>query len=198
MLKLEKRAETRVPLDDAGACIILDPITPKMRRRVFRMYREALEKEGVDPIDAAKNGIGDADLTRDLAELISGELIRMGARSWEGIGDADGNPIDLTPDQATRIRTATDPERPTGTIDTLLTDEAIFEKIDAGYVVPDSIRRAEKNGLSGSPTGTSKAATPARIIADSRAKPKKTAAAKNAPTANSSRKRKTAKGSGKS
>jgi hypothetical protein len=176
MLKLEKRAETRVPLDDAGACIILDPITPKMRRRVFRMYREALEKEGVDPIDAAKNGIGDADLTRDLAELISGELIRMGAR----------------------IRTATDPERPTGTIDTLLTDEAIFEKIDAGYVVPDSIRRAEKNGLSGSPTGTSKAATPARIIADSRAKPKKTAAAKNAPTANSSRKRKTAKGSGKS
>jgi hypothetical protein len=109
MLKLEKREETRVDLDDAGAFIVLDPITPKMRRRVFKMYREALVQAGVDPVELAKGATLDPDLVGDLGELISVELIRMGAREWGGIGDADDNPLPMTPDQATRMRTATDP-----------------------------------------------------------------------------------------
>jgi hypothetical protein len=79
MLKLEKREETRVDLDDAGAFIVLDPITPKMRRRVFKMYREALVQAGVDPVELAKGATLDPDLVGDLGELISVELIRMGA-----------------------------------------------------------------------------------------------------------------------
>jgi hypothetical protein len=88
MLKIAKREETRVPLDGAGAFIVLDPITPKMRRRVFKMYREALVQAGVDPAELAKGATLDADLVGDLGELISFELIRMGAREWGGIGDA--------------------------------------------------------------------------------------------------------------
>jgi hypothetical protein len=197
MLKLEKREETRVPLDDAGAFIVLDPITAKMRRRVFRMYRHHLEREGVDFADIANGNPIDADLTRDLGDLITCEMIRMGAREWGGIGDSDGNPIDLTPDQATRIRTAADPKRPTGTIDALLADEAIVAIIDADYVVPDAQRRAEKNGLSGSPNGTSTGATPAKDTANLAAKPKTRAAARSAPTSRTPRKPTKAKGSGK-
>jgi hypothetical protein len=198
MLKIEKREETRVPLDDAGAFIILDPITPKMRRRVFKMYRQALVQAGVDPAELAKGATLDADLVGDLGELISFELIRMGAREWGGIGDADDNPLAMTPDQATRMRTATDPERPTGTLDALLADESIFDAIDADYVKPDANRRAEKNASSGSPNGTSAAATPGSATANSRAKRKPAGAAKNARTASTNRRPKKAKGSGRS
>jgi hypothetical protein len=198
MLKLQKREETRVHLNDDGAIIILDPITPKMRRRVFRMYREALEKEGVDLTKLAEGDSVAADLSRDLGDLISGELIRMGAREWAGIGDADDNPLELTPDQETRIKTATDPKRPTGTIDLLLEDESAFEKINAEYVMADIARRAEKNALSGSPTGTSAAATPGTTIAGSPAKPKRARGARNARTESTNSKRKRARGSGKS
>jgi hypothetical protein len=197
MLTLSKRVEqTRIVLreaqgDEPEAFVVLDPITPKMRRRALRAIRPLLTS-------FTDSSQPDPDLMGDVGEKVSRELIRMGLVSWGGIGGDDGKPLDLTPDQATRLRTANDPERPTGTIDLLLDEETVFDKIDEAWVRPDAIRRAEKNGLSGSPNGTSTAAMPGSDTANLAAKPKRRAsAAKRAPTAKTNSKRKPAKASGK-
>lgn len=183
--------------DDPEAVLIFDPITPKMRRRVFSRHRAKLEQEGVDFAQVIAGEI-DPELNRDLAELVTFELLRLGLREWHGIGGEDDQPLALTPDQATRLRTVNDPDRPTGTIDALLADETIFNQCDAEYVMPDARRRAEKNALSGSPSGTSAEATPASDIATLAARPKRRAAAKNAPTRSTRSRPKKAKGSGRS
>lgn len=194
MLKLQTTAadDVRVALA-GGAFVVLAPITPKMRRRALRSVRQILTTENVDSTSAA-----DENLLGDIGEAVSRQLIRMGAKDWAGIGDENDEPLPLTPDQATRIRTANDDDRPTGTIDLLLADEDIFNALDEGYVRPDAVRRMEKNGLSGSPNGTSAGATPAKTTADSAATRKKTGAAKSAPTKNTPRRPKPAKASGKS
>jgi hypothetical protein len=179
---------------DPEAFVLLDPITPKLRRRALRVASREMVAAGVDKF---------ADLNpeqqRDVGDLVSFELIRLGAREWGGIGDESGQPVALTPDQATRLRTATDLDRPTGTIDALLHDEVEFAKLDAGYVMPDSLRLAEKNASSGSPNGTSVAATPGKDTATCRAGSRKgRSAAKNAPTRKTRSTRTKAKRSGKS
>jgi hypothetical protein len=199
MLTLPKLPEeVRVTLKEADgadpeAYVIFDPITPKMRRRAMKVIWRELDAAGVEEYADLND-----DQRRDVGELVSFELIRMGLRDWGGIGDEAGQPVPLTPDQATRFRTATDADRPTGTIDALLADDVILATLDARYVLPDSMRRAEKNGLSGSPNGTSAAATPASATATLAAKPKRKAAAKRAPTSKTRSKPKTAKPSGKS
>lgn len=180
MLKISKAPEAvRVVLqeaqgDEPEAFVLLDPITPKMRRRALKIARSDLDAAGVEYSDL------DPLQLRDVADLVSAELIRMGAREWGGIGGDDGEVLVLTPDQATRLRTATDQDRPKGTIDALLADETIFDKLEMAYVLPDSVRLAEKNALSGSPNGTSAAATPDNVTANSRATPKRKGAAKSA------------------
>lgn len=196
MLKIAKRREeVRVVLqeangDDPAAAVVLDPITPAMRRRALRSIRPLLE--GVTDTNDV-----DPDVMGDVGEKVSVELLRMGIREISGIADEDGNAFDLTPDQATRIRTANDPQRPTGTIDDLLADDSVFNKLDEGYVRPDALRRAEKNGLSGLPNGTSTAATPDNATASLPAKPKRKAVAKPAPTSKTRSKAKPARASGR-
>lgn len=192
MLKLKQASDVRVDLAD-GAFVVFDPITPMMRRRALRAVREMLAAEGV-----ASSADADVDLLGDIGEKVSRELIRMGARDWGGIGDEDDNPLDLTPPQATRLKTVNDPERPTGSIDLLLADEAIFEQLDAEYVRPDAIRRAEKNALSLSPNGTSAGATPGSNTVDSAAKRKPRGGAKAAPTKRTRSRQTKAKRPGKS
>lgn len=193
MLKLAASLDqVRVPLG-GDAFVILDPITPAMRRRALRAVKAFMERAGIADFAAAS-----VDQQEDVGEVISRELIRMGAREWGGVGSADGVAIDLTPDQATRLDSATDPDRPTGTIDLLLADMDEFQKLDAGYVRPDTIRRAEKNASSPSPNGTSAAATPGKGTANSRAGRKKTAAAKSARTKPRRSRPRPAKPSGKS
>jgi hypothetical protein len=197
MLKISKAPDAvRVVLreaqgDEPEAFVLFDPITPKMRRRALAVARTELTAAGVE--------YGDLDplQLRDVGDLVSAELIRMGVREWGGIGDAAGQLLALTPDQATRIRTAAASDRPKGTIDDLLADEDIFDKLEAGYVLPDAQRRAEKNALSGSPNGISAAATPGNATASLAAKPKRKAAAPNAPTKSTRSKPTTAKGRGK-
>jgi hypothetical protein len=179
--------------DDPAAVVILAPIEPKMRRRAFRAAQRMLEKIGVSP-----DGV-EGDVLLDVSEEVSRELLRLGIIGIEGIADeATGEPFALTPDHETRLRTANEKDRPTGTIDDLLADETVFTKLDAEYVIPDARRRAEKNGLSGSPNGTSTAATPGSDTANSAAKPTRKAAAGGARIKSTRCKATKRKGSGRS
>lgn len=202
MLKLGGKQETqRIVLreasgDEPEAFIVMAPIEPKMRRRSLRAARRGIEQSGVATAEEI-----DADLMGDLGEIISLELIRLGAIEWGGIGetvDGEDVPLPLTPDRETRLRTANQADRPTGTIDALLADEALFNLLDEKYVRPDALRRAEKNGSSGSPNGISTEATPGNATASSAAKPKRRAAAKPVRTRSTSSRQTKAKASGKS
>jgi hypothetical protein len=180
--------------DDPAAVVVLVPIDPKMRRRAMGAARRMLERMGVPATDGIQG-----DVLLDVSEEVSRELMRLGIASVEGIADeATGEPFALTPDRETRLRTASDPDRPTGTIDDLLADERVFGRLDAEYVIPDAMRRAEKNGLSGSPNGTSTGATPGKGTANLAARRARRAAAKTARTKSTRSKATKPKASGKS
>lgn len=146
--------------DDPEAFVTLAPITPGMRRRAQRAARGVIG-------EVADIAEVDEDLLFDAGDTASRELIRIGMIGWGGIGGEGGAPLELTPDAATRLRTANDPDRPTGTIDYLLADEDIVAAIDRDYVRPDAIRRLEKNASSASSNGTGEAATAASDTASS-------------------------------
>lgn len=181
------------PDGESEAFVVMAPITAAMRRRALRATRRFLTESEIESTQDLS-----ADQAGDLGEFVAKELIRLGMVEWGGIGDADKNALDLTPDRDTRFATANEKDRPTGTIDLLLNDEDVVNKIDGLYVLPDALRRAEKNGLSGSRSGTGTGATPAKTTARLAARPRRKAAAKNARTAKTSSKRKPAKASGKS
>nr|WP_137829754.1 hypothetical protein [Methylobacterium sp. L1A1] len=71
-------------------------------------------------------------------------LCRRGIRRWEGVGDADGNPVAVSPE----------------TIDRLLDVWPVYDALDGLYVTPALRRSAEKNASVSSPAGTSAAAPP--------------------------------------
>lgn len=182
MFKLEKRSQIVVPLvagsgKEPGVSVTFDPVTPAMRRRAFRAWSRKLEELGIAEVDEA-----DADTLGDLHEMMSRELMRMALASWQGIADAGGKPLEPTPDQATRLRTVNDPERPTGTIDDVLANEEIFAACDLGFLKPEALRYSEKNASSASPNGTSARATRGNATASSRASRKVRAGAKSART----------------
>jgi hypothetical protein len=70
-------------------------------------------------------------------------IARLSVTDWEGVGDADGNPVPVTP----------------AGIDALLEIWPIFEAFQASYVAKGLLLDAEKNASAPSPTGTSAGAT---------------------------------------
>jgi hypothetical protein len=70
-------------------------------------------------------------------------IARWSVIGWEGVGDADGNPVPVTP----------------AGIDALLEVWPIFEAFQASYVARGLRLDAEKNVSAPSPTGTSAGAT---------------------------------------
>jgi len=122
----------------------------------------------------------DATLPQDLVEqagdVLSESLLMSGIDAWEGVGDADGNPVDVTPDLL-RI---------------FLADPLRFERLDEAYVRPFVLKELEKNVLSPSPNGISAGETPApatanrsarRTVSAGAKRTRKRAAKKAAPTA---------------
>lgn len=174
------------------AFVVMAPITPAMRRRAQRASRRQLG-EVADFADL------DIDRLYDAGETATREIVRLGMIEWGGFGDAAGNPLELTPDRETRFATANDPKRAEGTIDLLLAEDEIVERIEAVYVAPDALRRAEKNASFASQNGTGGAAKPGKTTAGSRAARKaKPSAARNARTSSTRSKPKRAKRPGKS
>ena len=99
----------------------------------------------------------DAEANNDArAAIFAGALARRAVIDWEGVGDAEGNVLTVTPE----------------CIDALLSLWPIFEAFNLQYLSRGMLLDAEKNGSAPSQTGTSAEAT-------ATARP----AAPNAPTA---------------
>ena len=82
----------------------------------------------------------DAEASNDSrAAIFATALARRAIIDWEGVGDADGTAIAVTPDG----------------IDALLSLWPIFEAFNLLYVSRGMLLDAEKNGSAPSPTGTS-------------------------------------------
>ena len=85
-----------------------------------------------------------ADASNDSrAAVFAAALARRAVVDWEGVGDAEGNVLPVTPEG----------------IDALLSLWPIFEAFNLHYVSRGMLLDAEKNGSAPSPTGTSAEAT---------------------------------------
>ena len=86
----------------------------------------------------------DADASNDTrAAVFAAALARRAVVGWEGVGDAEGNTLPVTPEG----------------IDALMSLWPIFEAFNLLYVSRGMLLDAEKNGSAPSPTGTSAGAT---------------------------------------
>ena len=86
----------------------------------------------------------EADASNDSrAAVFAAALARRAVVDWEGVGDENGNALEITPDG----------------IDALLSLWPIFEAFNLHYVSPGMLLDAEKNGSAPLPTGTSVGAT---------------------------------------
>ena len=86
----------------------------------------------------------DAEASNDSrAAVFAAALARRAVVDWEGVGNADGDPLNVTPEG----------------IDALLSLWPIFEAFNLHYVSRGMLLDAEKNGSAPSPTGTSAGAT---------------------------------------
>ena len=86
----------------------------------------------------------DADASNDSrAAVFAGALARRAVVDWEGVGNVDGDPLNVTPEG----------------IDALLSLWPIFEAFNLQYVSRGMLLDAEKNGFAPLPTGTSAGAT---------------------------------------
>ena len=86
----------------------------------------------------------DAEVGNDArAAIFAGALARRAVVDWEGVGDANGNPLPVSPEG----------------IDALLSLWPIFEAFNLHYVSPGMLLDAEKNASAPLPTGISAGAT---------------------------------------
>ena len=93
--------------------------------------------------DAAVEVLPDTASNEERALVFAKAIARRAVTEWEGVGDADGNPVSTTPEG----------------IDALLEVWPIFEAFQAAYVAKGLLLDAEKNVSAPSPTGTSAGAT---------------------------------------
>ena len=97
----------------------------------------------------------EADASNDSrAAVFAAALARRAVIGWEGVGDADGTVIAVTPEG----------------IDALLSLWPIFEAFNLHYVSRGMLLDAEKNGSAPLPTGTSAGATATARSAKARAR----------------------------
>lgn len=93
--------------------------------------------------DAAVEAMPATATDEERALTFAKAIARRAVIDWEGVGDADGNPVPVT----------------LAGIDALLEVWPIFEAFQATYVSKGLLLDAEKNVSAPSPTGTSEGAT---------------------------------------
>ncbi len=103
--------------------------------------------------DPAVQGLSEDATDEESALAFAKALAKVAILDWEGVGDAEGNPIPVSPEA----------------IDALLDLWPLFEMFQTGYVAKGLILEQEKNASSPLPTGSSAGATdtarPARASA---------------------------------
>lgn len=122
--------------------------------------------------DPRVEGLPDSASNEERAVVFAQALATLAVLEWEGVGDADGNPLDPSPES----------------IGALLDLYPIFERFQLGYVAKGLALESEKNVSAPAPTGTSAGATPTARRAP--------AGATTAPAASTARKRSKAGRSG--
>jgi hypothetical protein len=93
--------------------------------------------------DPAVTGLLDGASNETMAVAMAKALARLVVLDWEGVGDADGNPVPVTPEG----------------IDALLDILPLFEAFQLRYVSKGLLLEQEKNGSAPSASGTSAEAT---------------------------------------
>ena len=106
--------------------------------------------------DAGVEALPPEASTEDLALAMARAVARIAILEWEGVGDAEGNPVGVTPEG----------------IDALLDIWPAFEAFQGAYVAKALLLDAEKNASSPSLTGRTVGATD---TAKPAAKPARTA-----------------------
>jgi len=116
---------------------------------------EAVPDEATDADPAEVTEAGPAVISdEERAMVFAKALARRAVLAWEGVGDADGNPIDPSPEA----------------IDALLDIWPIFEAFQLAYVSRGLLLEQEKNASALSPNGPSAGASATATPARKRAK----------------------------
>ena len=89
--------------------------------------------------DPAVQGLSEDATDEESALAFAKALAKVAILDWEGVGDAEGNPIPVSPEA----------------IDALLDLWPLFEMFQTGYVAKGLILEQEKNASSPLPTGSS-------------------------------------------
>ena len=93
--------------------------------------------------DPAVEALSDAASKEELALAMARAVARRVVTGWEGVGDADGNPVPVTPEG----------------IDALLDIWPVFEAFQTRCLAPHLMLDAEKNASAPSPNGPSAGAS---------------------------------------
>lgn len=104
--------------------------------------------------DPAVEALSDTASKEEQALVMAKAVARRVLTGWEGVGDASGDPVPVTPEG----------------IDALLDIWPIFEAFQTRILAPHLMLEQEKNVSSPSPTGTSAGATPTAKPAKARAR----------------------------
>jgi len=104
--------------------------------------------------DAAVEALPPEASTEELALAMAKAVARRAVLDWEGVGDADGNPVTVSPEG----------------IDALLEIWPAFEAFQSAYVAKGLLMEQEKNASSPSPTGTTAGAKATATSARDRAR----------------------------
>ena len=116
------------------------PLAPGLRLLVGPLTTALMVSARADPaIDALPEGATQEALALAMAKAVA----RRAVLDWEGVGDAMGKPLPITPEG----------------IDALLEIWPVFEAFQTQYVAKGLILDAEKNVSAPSPTGPSAGAT---------------------------------------
>ena len=104
--------------------------------------------------DPAVEALSDTASKEEQALVMAKAVARRVLTGWEGVGDADGDPVPVTPEG----------------IDALLDIWPVFEAFQTRCLAPHLMLDAEKNASSPLPNGTSAGAMPTAQPAKARAK----------------------------
>jgi hypothetical protein len=104
-----------------GVRLLLEPLTTAVMLAARSDPAILAATQGAEGDGAASND--------DLARIVAKAVSRIVVNDWEGVGDAEGNPLPVTPDG----------------IDALLEIWPIFEAFQTKYIAGALILDAEKN-----------------------------------------------------